>query len=761
MIALVATNLPPHDAIPAALLAHPNWLGWRLVEREGKQTKVPYAPGSGRLASTTDASTWGTFDQATAFAQRSRNVDGIGFVFTATPLCGIDLDHCIDPASGEIDEWAMAIVRGFDSYTEISPSGTGLHIFVRGKLPAGGRKRKVTGSHPAAAIEVYDHGRYFTFTGRSLGSTPDQVEDRQAELTAWHADTFPPEPDAEVAAAAPPTPISVSDAELIDLARNARNGSKFAALWAGDVSGHGNDRSGADLALCNDLAFWTGKDAQRMDALFRQSGLMRAKWDSKRGDSTYGAWTIQRAISGTGETYSGAALEVDVSRPSITSSVTGQTDDVTAKWPEPLADEAFHGLAGEVVELFRPHTEADPTAVLVQFLVAFANAVGPTPHVMVGPTRHGVRLSAVVVGNTSRARKGDSWQCIRELFKHADPHWLAQCVSTGLSTGEGLINVVKDSAVDIGTGNPIEAADRRILAVETEFGRTLRAMARDGNTLSAVLRDAWDGRDLAVMTRGTPLRATDTHIGVIGHVTIPELRRELSATDSSNGFANRFLWACARRSHYLPEPTPVPAAALMHLGSRVTFALGQARKLGELMRNQATRTMWAKLYPSLTEDHEGLAGDILARSEAQVLRLSMLYALLDGSQFIQPIHLAAAVALWDYCAASVFHIFGSASGDGVADDIMRFLARGGEHSRADISNMLGRHVKSDRIAVALTALEKSGRAACRTQDTGGRPTELWRATGNAAPNAKALLPTLFSLNSLISQSDGLTGQVQE
>lgn len=743
-MSLIMTQLPQMSSLPGELLDYSNWLGWRAEKREGKMTKLPYSPRTGRLASSTDPATWTSFDVAAAFAERT-NCDGVGFVFTQSPFVGIDLDHCVDLRSGEIEPWALEIVERFGSYTELSPSGTGLHIIVRGELPEGRKKKHVDGGHPNAAIEVYDTGRYFTITGRHLGGIPFDIVEAP-ELAAWHAETFPAPPPEERERTEPSTPVSVDDARLLELAENAHNGSAFAALWQGEwrSAGYGS-QSEADLALCNHLAFWTGKDAHRIDALFRRSGLMRPKWDGRRGKETYGSWTIARAISGTTETYPGPSLEVDLGRPSGSTAAIPDEPESEQRWPEPLAAEAFAGLAGEVAELFSPHTEADPTAVLVQFITAFANAVGPAPHVMVGPTRHGTRISAVVVGNTSRARKGDSWQCVRELFKHAEPDWLSRCVSTGLSTGEGLINVVKDGMIDLGQPGRVVGGeiDRRVLAVETEFGRTLRAMAREGNTLSAVLRDAWDGRDLAVMTRGTPLRATGAHIGIIGHVTVPELRRELSATDAHNGFANRFLWTCAKRSKFLPDPAPVPQNSLEHLAARVTMTLDAARRLGTLMRDEDTRALWREIYPSLTHDHGGLAGDILARSEAQVLRLSMVYALLDTSPLIRPHHLAAAVALWDYCTASVFHIFGSASGDGIADDILRFLSRGGEHSRTDISALLGRNVKSERITVALTSLERSGRIACRIQESGGRPTEIWSATGVGMPARQPLLPDLI------------------
>lgn len=417
-------------------------------------------------------------------------------------------------------------------------------------------------------------------------------------------------------------------------------------------------------------------------------------------------------------------------------------------WPAPLDEEALHGLAGEIVRTCDPHTEADQAAILVQFLAAFANAVGPQPHTLVGGTRHGTRLFAAMVGKTARSRKGDSYQMVAGLLSRADAEWFGACVTTGLSTGEGLISAVRDQGED-----DAAAVDRRVLAVETELGRTLRVMARDGNTLSAVLRDAWDGRDLRVMTRGSPLRATGAHVGVIGHITLAELRRELSSTDATNGFANRFIWVCAKRSKELADPPPLAEAVLGRLAGWVREVLNAARQTQALQRDEACRAAWERLYPLLTKDRDGLAGDVLARSEAHVLRLSMVYALLDGSRLILPAHLAAAVAVWDYCQASVLHVFGAASGDVVADEILRHLQTAGELTRTDISGRLGRHVRGDRLRLALEALEQSKRAARRTEGTDGRPVEVWRATGKVVSPAQPLLRTLISHLSLISQSE--------
>lgn len=309
---LVATQLPALDSLPAALLGLPNWVAWKAIERGGKVTKVPLSAIRRGLASSTDPRTWSTYELAANYAD-AESCDGIGFVFTRSPFVGIDLDHCIDPRNGAVAPWAFDIVARFNSYTELSPSGTGLHIFVKGKLPPGRRRRHVDAEgesiHIDAAIEVYDTGRYFTVTGRQLPGTPGTIVERTTELDAWHAETFavPESPPEERTPSAGPVPVD--DARLIALASESKGGDRFARLWAGDLAEYDGDESRADLALCNQLAFWTDRDPARIDRLFRQSALYRKKWERK----DYRDRTIAQAIAGTPEGYGGPALDVDVS----------------------------------------------------------------------------------------------------------------------------------------------------------------------------------------------------------------------------------------------------------------------------------------------------------------------------------------------------------------------------------------------------------------------------------------------------------------
>jgi putative DNA primase/helicase len=307
----------------------PQWVCWCYEEtKEGKRTKVPYNARKGYKASTTDPKTWSTYELAlkglaNIQTRDGRPFDGIGFVFN-DDYTGVDLDHCIQ-ADGTIDEWAQAYLDRIKTYAELSPSETGIHILARGVLPETtnakgergryGRKVKLPGKRDKdAAIEMYCQGRFFTITGKHLSDTPGRIEDCQEAITdvfntVLQMDQKEPIPAKQPSPA--PGPDDLTDEALIEKAMHAENGTRFAALWGGDISGNGNDHSAADQALCNLLAFWTGKDPSRMDRLFKQSGLYRGdKWDrNARSGETYGEGTITRAIAHCSEVYTGAAPE--------------------------------------------------------------------------------------------------------------------------------------------------------------------------------------------------------------------------------------------------------------------------------------------------------------------------------------------------------------------------------------------------------------------------------------------------------------------
>jgi putative DNA primase/helicase len=288
----------PHNnfaAIPAELKALARWVNWQFVERDGKPTKEPINPQTGNLASCSDPDTWGTYSDALARLNID-SVDGIGFQL-GSPYTGVDLDGCRDSATGDIEPWAQKIIASLNSYTEVSPRRCGVHIWVKGNLPPGGRRK--------GHIEMYCTGRYLTVTGLHLDGTPKTVEERQTELTDLHAQIFGTDQSSgATTAGAVPAVNSLSDDEIINRARNAKNGDKFCRLWSGDSNGY-DSPSEADLALCMMLSFWTGRDADRIDSLFRLSKLLRPKWDERHSADgrTYGQVTIEKAIEGTREVW--------------------------------------------------------------------------------------------------------------------------------------------------------------------------------------------------------------------------------------------------------------------------------------------------------------------------------------------------------------------------------------------------------------------------------------------------------------------------
>ena len=295
--------------LPAKLRERPQWVIWRGERRQDsigntKATKIPWSPRSPRRASVNDPSTWGSFSEAVQALEDGRG-DGVGFVFTTEdPYVGIDLDKCRDPATGDIEPWAQEIIAQLDSYTEISPSGTGVHAIAIGTLPPGGRRK--------GQIEMYDRNRYFCMTGQSIDEVPKKIEERQAEIEALHVKTFGPHtPDSVSSTPENPPRNSASELDddvLLDLAREARNGDRFSRLFdRGDISDYPS-QSEADMALCSHLAFWTNSDRAQMDLLFRRSSLFRPKWDESHSADgrTYGVMTIEKAIAGATDGYKGS-----------------------------------------------------------------------------------------------------------------------------------------------------------------------------------------------------------------------------------------------------------------------------------------------------------------------------------------------------------------------------------------------------------------------------------------------------------------------
>ena len=440
------------------------------------------------------------------------------------------------------------------------------------------------------------------------------------------------------------------------------------------------------------------------------------------------------------ETYDSRAEARQTSTPMGNGSARAEPPErSTVTWPAPLAPEAFHGLAGEIVAALEPHTEADPAAILIQTLTCLSNVIGRGPHFTIEADRHALNLFVVLVGETSKGRKGVSFGRAKRLFEKADRHCAEWRFASGLSSGEGLIYAVRDPILrhdpirDRGrvTGyQDIEAdpgeTDKRLIVYESEFALVLRVMAREGNSLSAIVRQAWETGDLRTLTKNSPLKATRAHISIIGHITRTELLRYLDSTEAANGFGNRFLWLCVSRSKCLPddEQRQVDRREIERLEGRLSDAVEFTRNVAEMEKDNEAKADWRDVYPALSEGKPGMLGAVTSRAEAQTMRLACLYALLDKSAVIRREHLRAALAVWTYCEQSAAYIFGRSLGDPLADSIMQSLRQSPVGlTRTDISSLFGRHKSAEQISRALGSLRELGLVRSEFEQTEGRSVE--------------------------------------
>lgn len=312
-----------YEKIPEELKSLPQWVGFfRTPAKDGKTTKKPVNVRTLYGASSTNPETWGTFEQAvnaigkTAKVGESQGkIEGIGFVF-APPYCGIDLDHVINADTGEINRQALDVISTMDSYTEISPSGTGIHIIYKGEIHKEWKCKKNSGLGSGSDIEMYQQGRYFTVTGNRFNDNDIASREPHAALIyKAYMDNGQDGQKSLSVVSEPPKPktksLTVTDKDIIDKAMNSSSGMKFARLFNGDTSDYDNDDSRADMALCSMLAFWCNKDIAMMDRIFRQSKLMREKWDEKHGRDTYGNITMEKAVENCMNTYSPTSLKDD------------------------------------------------------------------------------------------------------------------------------------------------------------------------------------------------------------------------------------------------------------------------------------------------------------------------------------------------------------------------------------------------------------------------------------------------------------------
>jgi len=413
----------------------------------------------------------------------------------------------------------------------------------------------------------------------------------------------------------------------------------------------------------------------------------------------------------------------------------GEEPTQKPEWPE-MDESAYRGVFGRICAAVAPHTEGDEVAVVTGAIVAVGNAVGRGPYMQIGATRHRTNLFISHVGGTAKGRKGSAWNPIKDIMHATDSDWTENRILSGLSSGEGLISEVRDAVrvpdkdgdmkiVDQGV------KDKRLLVMEGELSQALKVMKREGNTLSPVMRNAWDGETLRTMVKHSPHRATDPHISVAGHITLAELIRHLTETEMANGLANRFQWFLVQRSKSLPFGGEWHTVNLAPITRTLAGILEFANRPFRMEWGSDAKELWCAAYEMLTEDRAGMFGAVTARAEAQTLRLAMIYALADHSHEIRRTHVESALAVWEYAEASALYVFGDATGDPDADKVLAALkgVEGDSMTRTEVSELFGRNKSRQDLDRIREALIRTGRIRVSLSTEGGskKPVERWHA----------------------------------
>ena len=416
------------------------------------------------------------------------------------------------------------------------------------------------------------------------------------------------------------------------------------------------------------------------------------------------------------------------------------------EWPQ-FSTKMCPGFLGEFVALATENSEADPAAVCITALVRFCGEVyglvaGKGPHTYAGDTPHPPRLFSVICGNSSKSRKGTSRHPVSRLFNQQDsaaadlPKNLPSPAKESggpLSSGEGLAYSVRDETDEEREKwqkrNPNEILrdknDKRLVVTDEEFCSALTSMKRVGNNLSMVVRSFWDSGNCAPLTKNFPVIARNVHVSILGHITIQELTSFFDAVQAVNGFGNRFLWIFARRSKLVPLPERMPDTKLAPLQRELWNMITLAQQREAIYMTKRTREMWEAIYPDISAEHPGRVGEIISRAEAQTLRLSLVYALLDGKENIEENHLESASAMWTYARDSALYIFSHwTNTDPLASKIVDAL-KPRPLTATELSAALGRNIARAQLEPALQRLQAQQRIEIKKENKGSsRPTTI-------------------------------------
>lgn len=415
-------------------------------------------------------------------------------------------------------------------------------------------------------------------------------------------------------------------------------------------------------------------------------------------------------------------------------------EQAPAAAPRPMPHtDIYAGWFGESVKLLTPTTEADPVAILGSLISAFSVMAGPEPRVHILDDEHPVSVWTMILGRTGTGRKGMSVSLARKVLRVADPDFYSKCIASGLSSGEGLITALADEEDFPDRGG------KQLLVIETEYAVTMARAGRDGNSLGGVLRQAWDGDNLSLLTR-SQTHATRPHVGIIAHITPGEFRARVKNAEMAGGTYNRFLPLFSERIQEIPLGEGAPRETVNSIGSELGGLIKSAKDVQKVGLAPGARTFWSDVvYPSLTANavQDGPVAQFTARATAYCRRIAAVYALADGRATVDENHMRAAYALVTYSRASAAYVLGAAStGDPHLDKALSALKNAGPNglTRTQFNNDVFGRVSGSLLSEVLEKLSKRPGVCVEHRKTGGRPRETWFYSPEKAEEAEKAVP---------------------
>lgn len=728
------------ENIPLELRESQQWVLWRYAWVNDKWTKVPYQP-LGMKASTTNPVTWSPFQTVMTF-YRKGGFDGVGRVFSADdPYVGVDLDHCRDATSGAIEPWAWNVITSICSYTEVSVSGTGVHMIMRGSLPPKGNKR--------GQCETYQHGRYFTFTGQPVLGAPLEIKERQEALMAfWNEYIKPPEP-APISSIQHIETIPVDDTDLLDKARQSVQGKKFIALYdRGDLSLFGGDDSAADMSLIDMLSWWTNKDAGRIERLFSASALgQRSKW---RDRPDYRARTIEKALGWPNGGYD----------PSLR--INGHGQFQPAKHIEPVDVPAFPvDVLPEALQRYVEHASAlmacPPEYVAVPLLVTAGTALGNVVRVRInGNWSEGPQLFAAIVGDPGSKKSPaikagtaplkslekwlyDGWrQKQGEYLRDVEGWKAAKKSERGEEPRAPAYPYVLVNDVTVEKLAEILGSSKGVALIHDELAGWVSSMGQYKGGKGADRQhylSMWSASSFNVdrVKNPIPVRVVNPCLGVIGAM-VPEMLGSLADEKGrADGFMDRILWA---------YPEMIPDKWVDDDGENADAI--ELEKLWQWLYSvqQESVTLSAEAYAVWVRwynDHVQPRNDKTLKTEmqgpwakmlSQLPRLALILHYIDRptEKKIAANTLERAITLIDYFKAHADRVYEELGASPGSDElkVLEALKKHGSMSQNTLrSQVFSRHIASEKLLEMLAKLEERGLVSRYREETGGRPVTMW------------------------------------